>query len=376
MKWEEIKGQPEAINFLRRSRKKGVTAHAYLFQGPDGVGKALTARVLAQAINCRRGELDPCGECQSCLQTEGMVHPDLFILYPRGKSRTMTIDQLREMQKAAHLNARMGGWKIFILEESDTMSEKAGNSLLKTLEEPPGKTLIILITSRPEKLFATIRSRCQIINFKPWSPDLMKTFLKERSGLEKEEAEVLHHISGGRPGRALKIIEEGFFPTRRFILETLRKRRFASGRELTERVQDWLDRIKERSRSREADLEKKRMSGGGDPDPARMKAWEERDQAILAGENRAELELVFELILSWFRDLYIYQTTGLGGIIINRDQEDVIREESGSWKTKTLLGIMSRVEFSRRAVLDKNAPPQLVFENLFLQLGFWKTGRH
>ena len=137
MKWTDIQGQKEAVDFLRQSLKKKTLAHAYLFQGPEGVGKALTARVLTQALNCQRGKIDPCMECPSCLQIEQMVHPDVFRLVPEGKSRSLTIGQIREMQKAAHFGTRMGGWKIFILEEADSMPEGASNSLLKTLEEPP-----------------------------------------------------------------------------------------------------------------------------------------------------------------------------------------------------------------------------------------------
>jgi len=374
MKWEEIKGQAEAVNYLRRSLEKGATAHAYLFQGPDGVGKALTARVLAQTLNCRRGGSDPCGECPSCLRIEEGSHPDVLVFSPRGKSRTITIDQLRRMQRAAHLNAAMAGWKVFILRESETMNEEAANSLLKTLEEPPEETLIILISSRPEQLPATIRSRCQTVNFKTWPEELMLEFLIEKGALGRNEAEVIAGVSGGRPGRALKMTADDFFTTRSRILETLRKGNFKSAQELTGMVESWLALLKEKSRLRQAVLEKERKRASVDADPALVKSWEERDQARAVGESRADLELVFELILSWFRDLYILRSTGRARMIINRDQEKFIRQLSASREPEALLGMMNRVEFSRRAALDKYVPPRLVLENLFLQLGFWKAG--
>jgi DNA polymerase-3 subunit delta' len=374
MGWDEIKGQDEAVGYLRRALEKGSLIHALLFHGPEGVGKALTAGVLARTLNCERGGSEPCDDCRSCLMIREMNHPDVFFIGPRSKSRQITIDLLREMQKLAHLNARLGPWKVFIVEDADAMNESASNSLLKTLEEPPSETVIILVTARPEQLSSTIRSRCQPLRFRPWPLDLMRTFLTEEGELSGEEAEVLHAISGGRPGRALKMHKEGFFQTRRSIFETLEKGEFASGKELVREARSWEKRIRERSRSLEAELTKKRTAWGKDLEPHQLKNWEEQDRALAQAESRSDLSLFFEIIYSWFHDLYLIRNTGGEREVINLDFTRVLREQAKRWSGPDLLRALEGIEWSRNAVVNRNVSAvNQIFENLFLELGFWQS---
>lgn len=373
MLWETIQGQQEAVAFLRRAAEKDRVGNAYLFRGPEGVGKTLTANVFARALNCEGEGGGPCDRCPSCRAIKSGSHPDVLFLTPSGKSRLIVIEQVREMQRAAHLRAQRGGWKVFIVEEAETMNEAAQNSLLKTLEEPPERTVLILTTSRPESLKPTIRSRCQAINFKPWPFEIMCSFLEEKAGLGKEEAYVLHYISGGRPGRALKMSEKGFFETRHLVMDTLRKGRFSSAGELVARARDWLDDLEEKSRALSGELERNRADWGKDLPPAQRKAWQERDEAEIAAEERSQLEMVFELVFSWFRDLFIFQRTRDERHIINRDLMPEISSGSRSWTAPRLRRMMNWVEKSRKTALttSKRATHQLVLENLFIQIGYW-----
>ncbi len=374
MLWDTIQGQKEAVTFLRQAVDKDKVVNAYLFRGPAGVGKSLTAGLFARALNCEKGGGEICGDCPSCRAIESNSHPDVLTLTPTGKSRSITIDQVRRMQRAAHLHPQRGGWKVFIIEEAETMNENAQNSLLKTLEEPPGKTVLLLTASRPESLMPTIRSRCQAINFKPWPFEIMEPFLRERAGLGKEEAYVLHSISGGRPGRALKATEKGFFRTRKLVMDTLKEGKFSSAEELVARVRAWLDDLEEKSRELSRELERRRADSEQDFSPAQLKAWRERDEAELAAEERSFLEMVFELSFSWFRDLFVFQQTGQRDQIINRDLMEEITSSSRDWEPAQLRRMMDWIERSRKTAFTTSgkATHQLVLENLFIQLGYWR----
>ena len=372
MIWEKVQGEGPAVNFLRQSLKKGKAVHAYLFAGPDGVGKGLCARILAQVLNCTRRQSEPCGECASCRAIERGSHPDVFTLVPRGATRGITIDQVREAERLAWLTPQMDGWKVFIFEEAETMNAAAADAFLKTLEEPPSRTMFILLSARPEKLPATVRSRCQTVRFQPWPFDLMAPFLQERAGVEKGEAWVLQCATSGRPGAALRMVEEKFSSTRALILRTLDAAAFAAGKDLMEEVETWLAHLEEKTRRRQAAVEKERSPH---LDREGVKETEEKEAAFLAAEKRADYEAIFFLLLSWFRDLYVLKETKAGDLVVNQDRLPVLERQARRFSARELLKMMAWVERSRQAVLlggTTRFSYQLTLENLFLQLGFWR----
>ncbi|NLM46743.1 MAG: DNA polymerase III subunit delta', partial [Firmicutes bacterium] len=159
MVWDAIFGRKELVHTLQEAVRQGKTAHAYLFSGPEGIGKKTMAEALAAALNCQYPELAGCGSCPSCLAAGKKIHPDIHWLGPEGKS--VRIEQIRAVKKYAHLKPRQGRFQIFILDQADTMTLEAANSLLKVLEEPPAGTVFILLASRPGDLPETVCSRCQ-----------------------------------------------------------------------------------------------------------------------------------------------------------------------------------------------------------------------
>ncbi len=196
MSFNKVRGQELAVGLLKRAIEEKRLAHAYLFIGPEGVGKSLLAGIFAQALNCESGGADPCGsaadECVSCKKIEAVNHPDVIrltnrlfkkrasdesnkgdgLIHPNTidankKSEQISIDQIRFVQKALSLKPSEGKVKVCIIEGADQMSEDAANSLLKTLEEPPKDAVIILLASNMSKLMPTIISRCQKIGFLP-----------------------------------------------------------------------------------------------------------------------------------------------------------------------------------------------------------------
>ena len=169
MSFSELKKQGTVAEQLRRSLERGRLAHAYLFAGPRGSGKEALARTLAKALNCLEKDHDCCPEgirgCDSCRRVDEGAHPNVYWVRPESKSRRIQVDQMREFMKAVNLRSSVRGVKVGIIVDADCLSEEASNAFLKTLEEPPAQTVIILLCSEPQRLLPTILSRCLKISF-------------------------------------------------------------------------------------------------------------------------------------------------------------------------------------------------------------------
>lgn len=226
MPFRDIIGQDRAVAILQRALKTGRVAHAYLFTGPEGVGKRMTALALAQALNCDTPSPSPCpsplrgegcGLCRSCRKIQEHLHPDVRVIEPEGA--TLKIDQIRELQAEVALKPYEGRWKVFILDRAERMTEEAGNAFLKTLEEPAGEAVLILVTSNRNALLPTILSRCQEVHFPPLPPGPLAAFLEKRRGLSPGRARLLAYLSGGSVGLALKMDDAPLLEERDRILE-------------------------------------------------------------------------------------------------------------------------------------------------------------
>jgi DNA polymerase-3 subunit delta' len=216
---QEIIGQEKAISFLLNSYRQQKISHAYLFLGPQGVGRALVARFLAKLLNCdSRGDF-PCLECVSCRKIDNNNHPDIFWIRPEEGSRGIKIEAIRELQERISLKPYEGRFKIFILEEADYLLEDSANCLLKILEEPPPGSVLILIASNINRIVPTIVSRCQIIKFHLLKRGDLTEFLIRKTGLERKRAGVLSHIAEGSPGKALALLEADYWNRRNVVLE-------------------------------------------------------------------------------------------------------------------------------------------------------------
>jgi DNA polymerase-3 subunit delta' len=372
--WDRVQGQSSAVEFLRQSLKKGRTVHAYLFAGPDGVGKGLCAHVLAQALNCRRQDGDACGECPSCRAMERASHPDVHIFVPRGVKGGIVIGQIRQVDHLSWLAPQMDGWKVIIIDGAETMDDAPANAFLKTLEEPPPRTMFVLLSAHPDRIMTTVRSRCQVVRFHTWPIDLMVPFLKERAGIGKEESQALHCATGGRPGAALRMAEDKFIATRQRVLRDLSSGGFASAQELMDAVAAWLDDLDEKHHRRAAAVEKQRPPG---LEPDGLKDQEEKEEAYLAAEKRADFDRLLAIILSWFRDLELLQANGPRKLAINQDYLPALESSARGLSSREVRDALARVERGRQAVHLGGVGRftyQLTLENLFLQLGFWKPG--
>ena len=194
-------GQEKAKRLFSRSLMAGRVPHAYLFRGPDGVGKRLFAQGVAAALNCRqRSGPVSCGTCLSCKKIRSQNHPDFLVIRPT--KGVIKIEQIRQLVKELSYPPFESVMRVVALEDVHCMRREAANSLLKTLEEPPADNLLILTAESSQEILPTLTSRCQVVPFSRLSvSDTMAILVA--NGIASEEALVLARLSEGSPGRAL-----------------------------------------------------------------------------------------------------------------------------------------------------------------------------
>ena len=171
MALEAIEDQPRAVELLRRALEGGRVAHAYAFVGPPGSGRTTTALAFAQALLCETSV--GCGRCRPCVLAVGGRHPDLHVVVPTPPetnpkgARAIRIGAIRDLERQAALRPVMGRYKLFVLDDADRMTGESPQAFLKTLEEPPAQTVLILVLARTRAVPATVLSRCQLVRFAP-----------------------------------------------------------------------------------------------------------------------------------------------------------------------------------------------------------------
>ena len=211
--WSEaIKGQDIAVKMLKKAMQQQRLAQSYLFYGPEGVGKFHTARQLALAIQCDQGFSIGCGICPACRKILSGNHPDRQVIEPEGSSNTIRVEQIRDLRRLMSLRPNEGRRRIVVFDAADRMNEIAANALLKTLEEPPEESLLILVTSRPSALLATISSRCYPLRFSKLTNVILNDVLNQnipgaREWQESKKIAVLN-LANGSWGQLLRLQED------------------------------------------------------------------------------------------------------------------------------------------------------------------------
>jgi DNA polymerase-3 subunit delta' len=237
--------------------RRGRLAHAYLFAGPAGVGKRLFAGELAKALLCeapRGGRLEACDRCPACLQVEAGTHPDFFAGDRPQDSLEVPIGVVRELTHALALKPARGRYKVAILDDADEMNEEAANCFLKTLEEPPPASVLILIGTGPDRQLSTIVSRCQVVRFAPLSEPLIAELLRAGGIEETGDLERLARLSGGSLGLARALADPGLWEFRQRLLEGLTRPQIDS----VALAREWMKFLEEAGK--EAGVQRRRAS--------------------------------------------------------------------------------------------------------------------
>ncbi|MEE8471263.1 MAG: DNA polymerase III subunit delta' [Dehalococcoidia bacterium] len=329
--WHVI-GNPRAVKLLKRSLEVERLAQAYLLVGPHHVGKTTLAINLAQALNCEQ-EDSPCGQCSSCLRIAAGNHADVQIIGRLSENNSslkkeISIGQIRDLQRAAALQPYEGKYRVFIIDGAEYLNEESANSLLKTLEEPPPKVVIALLTVDDGRLLPTIISRCRRIQLFPLHASLIEQALIERWEVAPEKARVTGKLCRGGIGWAISAsLDEELLQERSLKLAELVGLATAS---LEQRF-----------------------------------AFAARLAAQFA-KSRDSVEDTLRLWLEWWRDLLLVNG-GCPRFITNVDQEVTLQQQAEDYSLSEIRCFVEAI-LTALEQLEQNANPRLVLEVLMLSI--------
>ena len=205
-----VYGHDWAVDHLRKSMSHGRARHAYLITGTESIGKLTLARAFAMTLNCTNADEAnrPCGECRACLRILSGNHPDVTYAEHDATTGALKIEEIRRVTSMLALKPFEARHRIAIFPNFDRAQDRAQDALLKTLEEPPPNAVLILLAESTDTLLSTITSRSQVIPLRPIPAESVYAILTERYHVEPDHANLLAHLSAGRPGWAIRAVED------------------------------------------------------------------------------------------------------------------------------------------------------------------------
>jgi DNA polymerase-3 subunit delta' len=221
--WQRVRGHDDLVQAFEHVWRRGRLAHAYLFVGPEGIGKRLFAQELAAALLCEKppDRLEACGRCAACALTSAGTHPDFFVLNRPEEGNVIPIESMRELCAGLALKSARGKGKVAVIDDADDLHDESANCFLKTLEEPPPGSVLILIGTARDKQMPTILSRCQVVPFRPLSEALIAELLGQQGVTDPALVARLVRLSDGSLAQALALADPALWEARRELLEGL-----------------------------------------------------------------------------------------------------------------------------------------------------------
>ncbi len=358
MSFDRIRDQEVPVRLLRNMLGRKRVPNGLLFWGPGGVGKRLVAYELAKAINCVESEIDACDTCLSCRKVGSGNHPDVMVVTPVKKSRIIDVETINSVNNLAVLRPFESKWRVFIIQEADRMGVAAQNHFLKTLEEPPGNSLFILVTEYPGILLPTIRSRCQRVRFGMLKPKTVLELLLRERDLPRELAESIAALAQGQMARALDLVDSG---KRDEVLEVTR--RLASGDDPLALAEEFAKVIEAR-RIQVASA----IKADADPssaDVSREDREENKRQQLALAEAivRHDIMEYLYLLETWYRDELVFSVTQNVEQVLNRDQIVRLRESKPVDYDRKFRAVEKA-----RLYLERFLSEERVFRDLFFAL--------
>ncbi len=329
--FETILGHAHPKAVLAAAIASGRIAHAYLFHGESNIGKFLTAMTFTKAALCARVKtgqvsgrtaLSSCDQCVSCHAVDSGSHPDIHLISPDGTQ--IKIGQIRELQNSISYKPLIGSRKWFLIDEADAMNPEAANSFLKTLEEPPDHSTLILITARPQALLPTVLSRCQSVRFSPPPPNELSQWLQKRRGIAFNEAQRLATLAMGKIGIAAEADPAVLKEERDRVIHAI--------------SEEHLDDLSE--------------------------LFNEPEELAASQE---QLYKTLDTIEIWLRDVLIGRHSPEPSLLINQDIPDRISAWGRAVSTDQILETLTLIHLLKRAA-PRNLNHALVLETVLLKL--------
>ena len=316
-------GQPVASRVIEKMIGTGRVGGSYLFSGPPGVGKKTAARFLAMAVNCETSAFPPCGQCVACGKILEGIHPDVWTVSPREKKQTITIEQVRELQGTLSFPPYEGKRRVVLIDPADRLGLEAANALLVTLESPPAHTLLILVTTAPYSLLATIRSRCQLLRFTPLSKDALLEIAR-RAGIHVGPDDSVLELCQGSATRLLTLLQ-------------------AETEESHTEIDAFLSAL---------------LAGSRSPDLIETPKW---------AKQRGTMEIFLERALWLTRDWIVSLEERAGRDVVNKELIRDVNTDRSRVSRASLLNLLDAL-FQSMEDLKRNAAPELIFDTLRMRM--------
>lgn len=316
--FHNVIGKEDVINHLTTAVVQKKLSHAYIFQGEDGSGKLLVAKIFAKALQCEKNrkaleqgqkllDINPCCQCVSCKKADGGNHPDIHVL--THEKASIGVDDIRvQINQDIQIKPYEGNYKIYIIPDAERMTEQAGNALLKTIEEPPVYAVILLLTDNIYRILPTIQSRCIHIPFKPVPSEKVKQYLMEKHHIPDYLAETSARFSQGNIGRAVRYaINEEFLEVKEEVLHLLRYIDEMTLHEIIAAV--------------------KKLAG-----------------------HKGEINDYIDLMLLWYRDVLMLKVTNNPNLLIYRQELKWLREQSKTRSYENIEMIIEAMETAKMRI--------------------------
>ncbi len=359
----DVAHQEQAIEIFQHAISSGRVSHAYILLGPRGIGKALAATEFAKILLCEntqsKGEyLDSCGECSACKLVDAQTHPDYHLVYKElitlipGKKEHKAIDLgidviRRELIEKVSLKPKMNRAKVFIVYEADRMTRSAQNAILKTLEEPPDKTHIFLITEQMGTLLPTIRSRAQILKFNLLPYEFVYDKLIE-SGASESQAEFLSKFVPGQLGVALELFRLGAYDISRRIADELA---YISTSDIDDFAQ-WIIKESQSLASKIAEIRKEKFSA--QPSDSEL--------------NRTAMKLMLNMAGCLYSDAIRYKLDFNEESLVNSEQSESIKALANRFDSIEALSEKIRILSEGEKLINANVNQNLLMTDIFCKI--------
>jgi DNA polymerase-3 subunit delta' len=378
--WERVIGQPAVVAELRAAvADPAAMTHAWLFTGPPGSGRSVAARAFAAALQCPDGG---CGHCHACHTALGGTHADVKIIVPDGLS--IGAKEAREMVVGASRAPSQGRWQIVLVEDADRMTEQAANAVLKMIEEPPARTVMMLCVPslHPDDVMVTIRSRCRLVSLRTPTADAIADVLQRRDGVDPALAAWAAAASGGHVGRARRLArDEAARLARKAVLDIplslvslsacldAAEELVGSAKEETEAATTALDSAETEAMKASLGVGARgpgiAASRGG---AGALKELEKKQKSRATRIGRDSLDRALVDLAAFYRDALVLAATGDRAPVLNHPDRRADAEELG--RRLGAEGALRRIDaiLACRVALEQNVKPQIALEALTVAL--------
>lgn len=317
MLYSQVAGQEEIKASLIKSINNNQVSHCYLFEGPEGMGKFELALIFAQSLLCLNFNKEPCNECKSCIKVNSHNHPDLHILNEDGKN--IKREEIDDLVNSIHKKPYEAKRKVYIIKDAHLMTVQAANGFLKTLEEPPANTVMILLTVNPNLLLPTIVSRCQEVKFRNISKDAIKAYLKD---YDSNSVELAASYSKGILNKAINIIKgnDDILNKREEIIKIF-DRIVNSDSEIIYELEDYFE------------------------------------------DKKDNIDTIIEIMIIWIRDV-IFVNNNMENLVVNKDYINLLKIHGGNMKPSDIIEFMQNTSDN----IKSNVNYKLAIDNMLLKI--------